>query len=407
MVSHSNPICLPLFQKPYLELGLKVLVVQAMPRPKSLLDYLTKPNPPLTLEQRPSSKSAKGTNTTHCEYPTPVEVRPWKEFKMGVILKLYGEQVAEVLKRQRSTLSDIPVMLESQLVVKLEPSMTSIVNTTNLAVVLNALQHSAHSLVSQNVRMHTGDRARVLDGQWRPDWAGMSDVQGLNNILPGDTKTSRTWGSEMILKYVVNKKIVTDGEKNLWPLRQLLCYCICCHARYGYIITDKELLVMRVGTREEKGRETQPSQKELRDAVHDNAWMEWKAISWNAYGSKKMTINLALWALHIMAANNGLLDWTYDSLNEEAIVDLDTQRGRVLIPDNPSFVSNPEADLATSFTSETVEAQSFSQTDQPTMSFDSHELHSQSFTSIASIISIGGAKRKRSTRDLRPRKRTL
>ena len=84
----------------------------------------------------------------------------------------------------------------------------------------------------------------------RPDWAGVCRPRTSNafkpeNILPGDTKLSSKWKSSKIQTGSVTE---AGGNRNewLWPLMQNFTYCLYCQVRYGYIITDQELVVIRL-----------------------------------------------------------------------------------------------------------------------------------------------------------------
>lgn len=76
-----------------------------------------------------------------------------------------------------------------------------------------------------------------MDTRIQPDWAGTAHAQvpPYLNQVPGDTKQSRKWTSNM-----KNSPVATHQEEFLKALRQVLLYCIRVNSRYGYIITDAE-----------------------------------------------------------------------------------------------------------------------------------------------------------------------
>jgi len=92
-----------------------------------------------------------------------------------------------------------------------------------------------------------------------PDWAGRkcSTVNPnepkrkgkkptkAKNLLPGDTKVSLKWNSASLTIGDIEKADVKD-KRWFQPIGQVYTYCVRLNARYGYIITDKELVVFRI-----------------------------------------------------------------------------------------------------------------------------------------------------------------
>ena len=63
------------------------------------------------------------------------------------------------------------------------------------------------------------------------------------NILPGYTKLGKKWSSNKIVRGPVKVDIKCQW---LRPLAQIYTYCVRANVRYGYVITDKELVVFLV-----------------------------------------------------------------------------------------------------------------------------------------------------------------
>ena len=82
-------------------------------------------------------------------------------------------------------------------------------------------------------------------------------------------------------------------NNRVWPLRQIATYCRYAETRYGYIITQNELVAIRV-------RRIGPPNPD--ETCH--AAIEYRSIPWAASGSQKLTVNLAIWALGCMAMND-------------------------------------------------------------------------------------------------------
>ena len=207
-----------------------------------------------------------------------------------------------------------------------------------------------------------------MGGRFYPDWAGIQtdpqdDLDQVEtsqppNILPGDSKLGRKWSSKNIEDGLVHP----DHHDSDWmkPLRQIFAYCVRANARYGYIVTDEEVVVIRVhpilepgdqgetndnqGSRHEsesstRGQETVDSQASLPDLDEDHDFMlsspvfkkveangrlEYRAVPWSNAASldprrsADLTVNLALWWLHIMASVSSNIKEQYAPLKEVA-----------------------------------------------------------------------------------------
>ncbi|AEO70358.1 uncharacterized protein THITE_2121688 [Thermothielavioides terrestris NRRL 8126] len=91
-----------------------------------------------------------------------------------------------------------------------------------------------------------------FDRRQKPDWAlcsvdrksPLSDGSfRYDNLLPGDSKLSNKWHSSWY-----QRSDLHPGYLQVWkdPVRQILSYCRHNRCRYGFLITDAELVVMRV-----------------------------------------------------------------------------------------------------------------------------------------------------------------
>ena len=83
--------------------------------------------------------------------------------------------------------------------------------------------------------------------KYKPDWAGVlraSTKKRTSSILPGETKVGWKWKSQDIQDGDVNG-VYLAGDW-LEPIKQIYTYCIKLNVRYGYIITERELVVIRI-----------------------------------------------------------------------------------------------------------------------------------------------------------------
>lgn len=221
--------------------------------------------------------------------------------------------------------------------------------TEALAIAQNFLRRHLDLPSYQQVFMVRGGQADypASSATLRPDWAGVQRMQlhasKARNILPGDTKMEGKWSSRSI-------EVGTVAEAHMdndWiePIKQVYTYCLRAKSRYGYIITEKELVVVRIrpatagdfispGNSQETYHGAQPStvrkSRFLKSAkqppsspsgrIFRSGTLEYKAIPWKEKdslspgGQQTLTINLALWWLHLMASENNSIKDTYPSL---------------------------------------------------------------------------------------------
>jgi hypothetical protein len=325
--------------------------------PHTLFAYLTKPNPPLELQdlrhdapQENGQSRKSGQSYTRSEdYPTPSNIEKWEEFNLTNIKKIFNGDVKNTLKTKFFELRDFSFVDPECCQIVNEKSLEVVLYQSTERIVLEALRKTSWGMISQNVYMLSGDTARLPFDKAivksKSDWAGKSTVQRANNILPGDTKVSKSWTSDELFKKIKlqgrGKRQLKDTSPLMWPIRQILHYCIKAHTRYGYIITDHELVVMRVGLAEADNPNA--SFGELRDAVTDNALVQLAAIPWgNHTNDREMTINLALWIIHLLAANNGMLDRQYGKLEDETAQDPASQK-ELVAPAIPASLTTAES----------------------------------------------------------------
>lgn len=335
-------------------------------------DYLRRENPTLVCGACPP-----GSNTTsrRVEYLIPDYIKDWTDFQCESLHSIYGGVLNRVLESefQCQDFSAIPQKPFRE--IHDERSLESLLTKWNHSVVSEALSKTQEYLYtnhSNTIYMARGGQSHIpqlVKEKRFPDWAGIqpalsqADVQGTKkssiNILPGDTKVSRKWLSDDIVDGALDADYTRDNWQR--PLKQVYTYCVRANARYGYIITDKELVVIRIGpsTQEKTPTSTQESSQGL-DVIQtipevtedessqgcfeydegndhtlpksilnklksDGGILEYKAIPWtNDNGGKPrrdhdpMTVNLALWWLHMMASVSSIIKERYAPLSKIA-----------------------------------------------------------------------------------------
>ena len=325
---------------------------------QTLLGYLSRPNPHLT-----SSSCAPGTVTGSNKkqanpWDVPKDIVRWEDFDFNALESIYGGALHDLLERSLA-LEDFTIPAIPFCQICDENSLDSLIVKWNQSVVSSALSASQSHL---ETRLKTGKIYMVKGGQalWpsddkhqlRPDWAAIKACDGIDriapdasNILPGETKLGRKWSS---IKMNPGEKLEESDFKKAWlqPMSQIFTYCVRNNALYGYILTDKELVAVRVApTTDEVEFDSQrsleslppverkrPSNKKIsaEPAVKEteppdvraknSGTIEFKSIPWrnDAHGtpgsSRVMTVNLALWWLHMMAAEDSAIQDSYSPL---------------------------------------------------------------------------------------------
>jgi hypothetical protein len=306
----------------------------------SLFSYLTERNPQIRYrgpDILPENKIQSSTKNP--SYLTPSFVRPWEEFDIQALKQIYDGQLQDILLRKADKLRTLVRQHCESKEVWHETSLEwHILAKWNQEVVQEALLQSSHDLGLGSVFMERGWAALPLKDKLKPDWAG---IQAPNswNILPGESKYHSTFKSSVIEKNCPRGRVKPSHAGAAWlqALKQIFTYCVRSFSRYGYIITDRELCVVRVSVSSRAaldGGDSQqpdsqmtdssdldPEQIVLVQAFENSGEIQYRSIPWETLSetenSNGITINLALWWLHILAAVNGRLSWKYKPLAEE------------------------------------------------------------------------------------------
>ena len=348
----------------------KSTVIRMAALKQTLSDYLRIKNPDVHTKGSP-----RGSNTPskHQTYLTPGLIVKWEDFAYDSLQKIYGGALHRVLKREYSfrDYSDIPRKPYCEIAD--ENCLEMLLAMWNWRVVSESLSKAQECLYGRQdshiIYMAKGGRSRFsVAGKLRPDWAGIladpedsiSQEETIKppNILPGDSKLGKKWSSSRIKDGLVQSEYLHNDW--LKPLRQIYTYCVRANARYGYIITNEEVVVIRVrpnlqcgesgktkdSQESYRGSESLNNEQETADSqasfsecdeghdfvlpspvlrkVEDNGRLEYKAIPWSNAASRdprrsdNLTVNLALWWLHIMASVSSNIKEQYAPLEEVA-----------------------------------------------------------------------------------------
>ena len=333
----------------------------------SLSAYLKQPNPKIINEH---SWEGSNTRSANDSWEDPDHIDKWDDFEYKFISRLFYDKLqTEVEHLELPDINGLPFHLTE---IHDEDSLEALLVRWTNAVVSTALAVAQYGHTSTNpdtspdtdqIFMARGGQGWIPDTNMtrkscRPDWAGIQannpvDVtvngqkrRSYHNILPGDSKLSSKWRIKTFKKD-------EDRAKFRDPLKQIFTYCLRANARYGYLITQDELVVVRLSYREkmvdedsdnssseplfpqrrltrkimkdqQKAEISLPEGAKKRKANRYERVLEYQKVSWAAGGRrnpKVLTINLALWSLHMMAKQDGPL---VKVGNEQLLERLDT-----------------------------------------------------------------------------------
>jgi hypothetical protein len=305
----------------------------------TIYDYLTQPN-----DEVDNANSVRGNNTTN----KPGSIKPrrprhWRDFHIQALRDSFGELLEYPMQAEDST--EIDKNLKQMFG---ENSINNLASARNVPMVSRALL-SAHRICEsihlnrcwrfEKIIFGKNDRRGNIPGshsrqKWEPDWCSYHESQiiryqgdtfGYVNLLPGDSKSSTKWESAW-------RESDREREKTEWwkPITQVTTYCVYAGTRYGFILSQKELVPIRISMDTRKGRPatTSPSTASTAldtfrvdlessfgsDSSKEIYFIEYCSIPWSNYGPGDI-VNLALWWMNMLAGRDRSLGKRYRPLN--------------------------------------------------------------------------------------------
>lgn len=320
---------------------------------ESLLDYLKHQSPPLSVSRPEKNKeTATKDNTKNSQYIAPRYIKRWEDFNLANLVEMYSQVLGHEQERPSCPAID-PIFRD----VWNEDAVGSFICDWNSRVVCHALGETQEQLgQTERMWMVRGCFAQKVESPSRPygpDWAGICTLEEepqkniedrgqKKSLLPGDTKISTKWNFCDGLEDGTIKEGKTEfptDRRPSWflPVVQIFTYCYRLKARYGYLITDKELLAVRVGPSPEAPRQNGPVSRYLpENQTRNHGLLEFASFRW-VHDKKKdlgaatstssgeediFPVNLALWWLHLLAAKDNTLQFEYGPLVKECLADL-------------------------------------------------------------------------------------
>ncbi|KAK0618901.1 hypothetical protein B0T14DRAFT_197781 [Immersiella caudata] len=337
----------------------------------SIFEYLTAKNPDLIYKEEKNAIQSKCRTWIRPRY-----VRPWQEFSFETMERVFDGKLMEECRRDRWLPYPVPRLNpEFDCIENGEPSTVNILLRWTRPMVITALQEvvgtfdpifwvprktDVDSSASDAVLIHNPSAAGTEGARKghlrqrkqprpsssknrplppRPDGAGISlrcRGNSSTNRLPSEIKPGSKWTSE---KLAAGDLTNEDGEfsrvkNHMRPIVQIYHYCVTAKARYGFLITSKEILVIRIKPMSEgpgtgiATAETEGDTTTLYQQLRYNGLVEYKAIPWGNHCSliagqvgsyQNLTVNLSLWILSILAGNNSDPGWNYQPLDKEPL----------------------------------------------------------------------------------------
>ncbi|KAM7185168.1 hypothetical protein V8F33_012556 [Rhypophila sp. PSN 637] len=342
----------------------------------SIFEYLTAENPDLEYRDKKNA-----TLTENPRWIRPIYVRPWEEFSFDTMERVFGGKLMEECRRARTLYYPAPALDTKIYLVETGHDTTERILTLWTGRVVNeALREVAEVFnpvfwvdlsrskpdsavtngdpapstnIEETGKAETRRSSRFLSRpqsskqktpsrSTKPDGAGISlkfnpageENSSNRNRLPLEIKPGTHWTSD---KLTSGRLTTPEGRlrsakavgREVWPIVQIYHYCVVAEVRYGFVITSKEAVVVRIKPMIKGSPATDTATTTLRSELRSNGLMEYKVIPWakhrpaswadNGRDYKDLTINLSLWVLSLLAGNNCGLNWEYEPLGDEVL----------------------------------------------------------------------------------------
>ncbi|KAI1110998.1 hypothetical protein F5Y14DRAFT_427135 [Nemania sp. NC0429] len=311
----------------------------------NFLTYLTLANPDADSTGCKGGDSSKSSNRYK-----PDDVKPWKDLTLKNFEATYKDVLLHPLgDPERRDATEIPPRITHLLE---EESVKRLAEFWNEKVVQHVLD-GTQGILNQKLpggcfaggplyftrncgEGHIRNEKGILQ---KPDWCLYQATENAEprvykNLLPGDIKPAKRWKSEWI-----NSPKPSLKRKADLVLAQITKYMALGNTRYGFILSEEELVAMRLSkfirdtqTYEELAQNESAYTGQLQNsslsfdgdpegcyadaARREGVLLEFRQVPWAANGARKFTINLALWWLSVLAVQEASIKatGTYTSL---------------------------------------------------------------------------------------------
>ena len=273
----------------------------------TLRELLTAGNSDLNINLRSTSTKNTSSKTSSYDLVSFDEndfkrVQEWTDFTYEAINAAYGN----LLDRQVSKgNTGMPVLSKTPTEIFSEEDIDTLGIMWTCNVVRGPLKTAGPAVMTQLGQSGLTDAQMIAKKTsikhptnnqvtFNPDWTIKDRERPALFYAMGDSKLNYKWKSEWLAT-----ARVTDGrikDERVKPLSQMATYCRHAKTRYGFILTDEELVALRfrrlAGVASRGGRVAE-------------AAVEYKSVKWAASGPGVLTVNLAIWALGMAGMNDG------------------------------------------------------------------------------------------------------
>ncbi|KAM7187172.1 hypothetical protein V8F20_011097 [Naviculisporaceae sp. PSN 640] len=271
----------------------------------TILDILTQKSPELNHERQSSGPNTKGNGYVRVD---PAHVTLWNDFTFEAISAAYGDLLS------RKAPDDSHRRLQAE---DITPSERDMVNEDAVdfffkgyfATIIKKSMKECSAIVRRRLGLPPAepslrprprsvkDDLSVIDKISKPDWIIHVHPDGQIFVV-GESKLSSKWRSQL------KSNFESSTEQRMRPIRQIATYCTKANTRYGFLFTPLELVAVRV---------------HAIPGSPGSCGVEYRPIRYSNWGGQTLTVNLALWALAMMGANEKVRDFAprcqYVSLN--------------------------------------------------------------------------------------------
>lgn len=202
---------------------------------ETILSVLSKQNPPL----KPWC-IGPGPNTVVMQTPEFEHWEPWPDFNAKTLRAIYKDVVQAPWRGAPAEVdvSDFDATYGDE-----DGFEQQVLSRTTIPMVNAALRH-AKELCNHQTLLHLGRKGRCQygeDARINPDWTLVNNVNftsdgKFESIMTGDSKLSAKWQPGLYQ---------TDDDQWRRPISQVLMYSNQVQCRYGFLITDNELVAFQ------------------------------------------------------------------------------------------------------------------------------------------------------------------
>lgn len=259
------------------------------PQAKSIREALARPIP--TLDMTKQSSASVTTNPNYVQLNGPSDLKDWDDFTYKVLSPAFSD-----LLEQEDEFDECKVNSQEKQVTN-EDSFQHLASKCCASTLYKPLKTGATKLAQilgyeenhiQSIFFHQfggsikSDHGTLL----KPDWfIDLTKINPERHIVVGETKCTTQW---RIDDWPAEQ---AQDDDWMWPWRQIATYCQSIESRYGFILVPEGLIATLMY------EDQDDSGLPLR--------IKYKLVPWGANGENKMTVNLSLFFLAMMAMHDG------------------------------------------------------------------------------------------------------